>query len=208
VRREYFEGMYAANPDPWEFATRWYERRKYALTLAALSRPHYRSAFEPGCSIGVLTEALALRCDRLLSVDLVDAAVRQCRTRTASLPSAAGQVEVRQWDATNDDWPDESFDLVVVSEILYYLDAAQAERFVRSAPRISMTTARWSSCTGDRESLTTRSPATRPTPSRAGSPGWRRPGTTRTTTWSSTGFSALGPAAWRRRKVCASPGSQ
>lgn len=133
MRREYFEGMYAASPDPWEFATRWYERRKYALTLAALSRPRYRSAFEPGCSIGVLTQALALRCDRLLSVDLVDAAVRQCRTRTANLPSAAGQVEVRQWDATNDDWPDESFDLVVVSELLYYLETEQAERFVRSA---------------------------------------------------------------------------
>jgi len=124
VRREYFEGMYAASPDPWEFATRWYERRKYALTLAALSRPRYRSAFEPGCSIGVLTEALALRCDQLLSVP---------RTRTATLPSAAGQVQVRQWDAANDDWPDESFDLVVVSEILYYLEAEQAERFVRSA---------------------------------------------------------------------------
>jgi len=55
------------------------------------------------------------------------------RTRTATLPSAAGQVQVRQWDAANDDWPDESFDLVVVSEILYYLEAEQAERFVRSA---------------------------------------------------------------------------
>ncbi len=133
MRREYFEGMYAANPDPWGFATRWYERRKYALTLAALSRPRYRSGFEPGCSIGVLTEALALRCDRLLSVDLVDAAVRQCRARTATLPIAAGQVEVRQWDAARDDWPDESFDLVVVSEILYYFDVEQAERFVGSA---------------------------------------------------------------------------
>ena len=55
------------------------------------------------------------------------------RTRTATLPSAAGQVQVRQWDAANDDWPDESFDIVVVSEILYYLEAEQAERFVRSA---------------------------------------------------------------------------
>jgi SAM-dependent methyltransferase len=133
VRREYFEAMYAANPDPWGFTTRWYERRKYALTLAALSRPRYRSVFEPGCSIGILTEALALRCDRLLSVDLVDAAVRQCRTRTATLPSAAGRVEVRQWDAAGDDWPDESFDLVVVSEILYYFDVEEAQRFVRTA---------------------------------------------------------------------------
>ncbi|MFE7421819.1 hypothetical protein [Rhodococcus sp. NPDC057529] len=59
----YFDAMYAASPDPWGFGDRWYEQRKYALTLAALPRPRYRRAFEPGCSIGILTAALAHRCD-------------------------------------------------------------------------------------------------------------------------------------------------
>ena len=52
----YFDDMYAANRDPWSLASRWYEQRKYAVTLACLTRPRYRRAFEPGCSIGVLTE--------------------------------------------------------------------------------------------------------------------------------------------------------
>ncbi|MEP6648363.1 MAG: class I SAM-dependent methyltransferase [Lapillicoccus sp.] len=133
MRRQYFEQMYAANPDPWGFATRWYEQRKYALTLAALTRARYQSAFEPGCSIGVLTAQLAQRCDRLLAVDLVDAAVRQARHRVAALGRGAGAVDVRQWDATHDPWPDGSFDLIVVSEVLYYLDPDDAGRFVRSA---------------------------------------------------------------------------
>ena len=115
------------------FATRWYEQRKYALTLAALSRSHYRSAFEPGCSIGVLTEQLAQRCDRLLAVDLVDAAVKQARVRAQRRPPGAGVVEVGQWDATRDQWPTGRFDLVVVSEMLYYLDAEVAEGFIRAA---------------------------------------------------------------------------
>ena len=51
--------MYAGTDDPWGFRTRWYEQRKRDVTLAALTRPRYRRAFEPGCSIGVLTAGLA-----------------------------------------------------------------------------------------------------------------------------------------------------
>jgi hypothetical protein len=32
---EYFARKYATDADPWGFASRWYEARKYALTLAA-----------------------------------------------------------------------------------------------------------------------------------------------------------------------------
>lgn len=32
----YFTGMYADAPDPWRLADRWYEHRKYTLTLASL----------------------------------------------------------------------------------------------------------------------------------------------------------------------------
>jgi cyclopropane fatty-acyl-phospholipid synthase-like methyltransferase len=125
--------MYAASPDPWGFTDRWYEQRKYALTLAALSRPRYDSVFEPGCSIGVLSAQLALRCERLVSVDLVESAVDQARKRLRALPSGAADVEVRQWDATTDAWPDARFDLVVLSEMVYYLDRERATRLLRDA---------------------------------------------------------------------------
>lgn len=132
MRREYFEQMYAADPDPWGFQTRWYEQRKYALTLAALTRRHYGSVFEPGCSIGVLSAQLAQRCDRLLSCDLVGSAVTQASTRLEALDGEHATTEVRQWDA-HDPWPAGEFDLVVVSEMLYYLEADDAATFMRSA---------------------------------------------------------------------------
>lgn len=128
MEREYFEDMYASSPDPWGFGSRWYEKRKYALTLAALSRPRYESAFEPGCSIGVLTAQLAQRCDHLLASDLIPSAVSQARKRVADLP----HVEVREWDA-HDAWPDERFDLVLVSEMLFFLDWDDAKRFASEA---------------------------------------------------------------------------
>jgi len=132
VKSTYFENMYAANPDPWGFESRWYEQRKYALTLAALTRRHYRSVFEPGCSIGVLTAQLLTRCDRLLSCDLVQSAVDQAARRVSETPGEHAVADVRQWDA-HGDWPDERFDLVLVSEMLYYLDPDDAARFMSSA---------------------------------------------------------------------------
>jgi SAM-dependent methyltransferase len=113
----YFERMYAASADPWSFETRWYDARKHALTVASLSRRRYRSGFEPGCSTGMLTRLLAERCDRLLAVDAVEAAARTAGERVADRPN----VRVRAARLPQD-WPDERFDLVVLSELGYYFD--------------------------------------------------------------------------------------
>jgi SAM-dependent methyltransferase len=110
---EYFEDMYAEAPDPWGFTSRWYERRKYALSLAMLPREHYAHAFEPGCSIGVFTALLTPRCDRLLACDASAEAVRRARRRA---PGAT--IEQRMIPAQ---WPSGTFDLIVLSELLYYL---------------------------------------------------------------------------------------
>lgn len=55
----YFDDLYQAKADPWGFETSEYEANKYAATLAALPNARYRSAFEIGGSIGVLTAKLA-----------------------------------------------------------------------------------------------------------------------------------------------------
>ncbi|HEY2670562.1 MAG TPA: SAM-dependent methyltransferase [Rugosimonospora sp.] len=119
----YFERMYAGSADPWEFETRWYDRRKYQLTAACLPRPRYRSGFEPACSIGVLSTLLAPRCASLLCGDLVPAAVQRARRRLAEHP----HVRVER-QALPQDWPDATFDLIVLSEVLYYFTDDQLER--------------------------------------------------------------------------------
>ena len=111
----YFDAMYAAAADPWSLRTRWYEARKYAISAAMLPRQRYGDAFEPGCSVGVLTGLLAPRCDRLLSCDLASAAVKAAAEHTARFP----HVRVEQRTIPRD-WPPGRFDLVVLSEFLYY----------------------------------------------------------------------------------------
>jgi SAM-dependent methyltransferase len=111
----YFDQMYAESADPWGFTSRWYEKRKYALTMALLPRERFGRAFEPGCSIGVMTEQLATRCEQVLACDVAPAAVKAAAARTAAQPGV--RVEQRVLPG---DWPDGDFDLIVFSEFLYY----------------------------------------------------------------------------------------
>lgn len=117
--RERFEALYEADPDPWGFETEAYEREKYARTVQALGGRTYARGFEAGCSIGVLTAALATRCDALFAVDIAQRAVDAARERLRDQP----HVRVER-SALPDDWPAGPFDLVVCSEVLYYLDPA------------------------------------------------------------------------------------
>jgi SAM-dependent methyltransferase len=123
--RGYFDAMYTDASDPWGFEDRWYEQRKYAISVAQLPAVRYRSGFEPGCSIGVLTTALAGRCDRLLSCDIAAAPVQEAAQRTRDLPHV--RVERRQ---IPQQWPSGQFDLVVFSEILYYFGDDDLERVI------------------------------------------------------------------------------
>src|SRR5258708_25102140 len=67
-------------PDPWQVASRWYERRKRDLLLAALPRERYAHGFEPGCGNGETTQRLLQRCERLCAVDFSARAVDLCRS--------------------------------------------------------------------------------------------------------------------------------
>lgn len=124
----HFERRYAAAADPWDLQQRWYERRKRALTLACLARPRYASAFEPACGAGLVTALLAPRCDALLAVDAAAIAAGMARQRLAGHP----HVDVRR-GAVPDDWPDATFDLIVLSEVGYYLTPPMLERLLALA---------------------------------------------------------------------------
>jgi SAM-dependent methyltransferase len=115
--------MYGAAADPWGFESRWYERRKHAISVALLPAERYRRGFEPGCSIGVFSGLLAGRCDDLLSCDLARPAVEAAAARLRHLP----QVAVEQRTIPGD-WPGGRFDLLVFSEFLYYFGGEDLPR--------------------------------------------------------------------------------
>lgn len=116
----YFDHLYAASHDPWGFRTRPYEERKRALTVAALLRPRYGRVFEPGCSIGTLTAGLAARAEQVVAMDPAADALAQA---AAAVPDHVDLVR----GAVPADWPAGPFDLVVLSEVAYYLDRPALE---------------------------------------------------------------------------------
>lgn len=118
----HFERRYRREGDPWQLEHPWYERRKRAITLACLGRDRYRRAFEPACGPGLLTASLAERCDALVATDPATTAVDTTRRRLAAAP----HVRVDR-GAVPDDWPPGRFDLVVLSEVGYYLSPAALE---------------------------------------------------------------------------------
>jgi SAM-dependent methyltransferase len=120
-RLPYFDSLYSSDEDPYGVRTRWYEERKRNVLLAALPHRRYGSAYEPGCGAGELTVALAARCDAVLASDFNAHAVASARKRTTGLANvriASHQLPM-QWP--HDEPP---FDLIVVSELGYFLDAS------------------------------------------------------------------------------------
>ncbi|MDY7556037.1 bifunctional PIG-L family deacetylase/class I SAM-dependent methyltransferase [Cryobacterium sp. 10C3] len=124
LARSFFDEFYREARDPWGFETRWYERRKRALTLAALPRERFGAALELGCSIGVLTADLAARCDTVMAVDIAEQPLSIARERLAGRPG----VRFARMTLPGE-WPSGVFDLIVVSEVGYYLATADLERF-------------------------------------------------------------------------------
>ncbi len=127
---DYFDRLYADNPDPWRFATDHYEHDKYAATLAMLPRARFRSGVEIGCSVGVLTRLLAGRCDTLLGIDGSETALVHARTRCRD----AGHVAFARMQVPAE-WPPHRFDLIMLSEILYFLSRSDLQAVARQVLR-------------------------------------------------------------------------
>lgn len=116
AQARHFDALFSDGADPWRTRTRWYERRKRALTMAVLPQERYARACEPGCGAGETTLALSARCGEVVSSDASAAAVMQARARVAGL----AHVTIAQARMPSD-WPAGTFDLIVVSELGYYL---------------------------------------------------------------------------------------
>ncbi len=121
----YFEEKYRADIDPWRFRTSDYEREKYQATLGSLTRDKYSAGLEVGCSIGELTKLLNPRCASLLAIDVSATAIEAAKSvndrnvtfRVANLP---------------EEFPQGFFDLIVLSEVLYYFDKSDLRRVAQS----------------------------------------------------------------------------
>lgn len=122
---------YRESSDPWNFRTSPYEQEKFLATRDALSRQHYHSALELGCGNGALAQHLAPVCDFYTGVDGVPRAVAAARRAVPDATIVEGYFPC--------DLPSGDHDLIVLSEILYFLGhediRALAEQIARRWPQ-------------------------------------------------------------------------
>lgn len=114
---EGFEKKFRNNIDPWDYTTSPFERYKRGVLLRACGCRTYGRGLELACAIGETTRRLARRCLRLMAVDSSATAVAEARRRLRGFQN----VTIRQ-AVLPGETPRGAFDLIVASEIAYYLD--------------------------------------------------------------------------------------
>ena len=113
-----FDALYAADPDPFQVRSSFYEQRKIGLVLSCLIKPTYAAAWDPACGVGELAARVADRAKWVLASDASSQAVNLSRRRCSS----SKNVEVMQLTLPQRPPDDtEPFDLILVSEFVYYL---------------------------------------------------------------------------------------
>ena len=120
-----FDKRYREARDPFLFDTNPYEQGKFNHLIETLDGRSYGSALEVGCAIGSFTEKLLPHCDRLLAIDISQTAVDRTRNRFPG--SSKITVERATIPQT---LPPGPFDLVVCSDVLYYLSPRQLRRTI------------------------------------------------------------------------------
>lgn len=145
---EFFDAMYraAVDGDPWSFRTDAAEQARFDHLASLAARQPVRRCLEPGCSTGELTRRLARCCERVIALDVAPSAVDAARTQLAA-HVGRGEVELRVGRVPDDLGPDDTdLDLVVLSEVAYYVGPEELSAWVRALhPRCSAD-GRWLLC--------------------------------------------------------------
>jgi peptidoglycan/xylan/chitin deacetylase (PgdA/CDA1 family)/SAM-dependent methyltransferase len=112
------------SPDPWNYASA-YEQKKYDRTLELLPDQPIKRALELACAEGHFTVRLAERVKHLVAADISETALDRARLRCHH----CANVEFQCLDLIDDAIPGE-MDLIVCSEVLYFLEDVDALRRV------------------------------------------------------------------------------
>jgi len=113
---KHFEELYRKKPDPWNYEHYDFEKEKYQKTLKAIP-DDVHTVWEVGSSEGVFTQILLEKGKNVLGVDISETALQRARKRVKQCNDT---IRLQKLDITRED-VDGIFDLILASEILYYL---------------------------------------------------------------------------------------
>lgn len=109
--------------DPFGFDINPEERLKFQKTLEVCGEGPLGRVLELGCAVGSFTEILAPRATDVLALDVSQAAVDQVARRLRDHPNVRAKAMTIPTE-----FPDETFDLIVASDVLYYLSVEELKQ--------------------------------------------------------------------------------
>ena len=119
-----FDAMFEHSDDPWHVEDSWYEARRRDLILAMLPQQHCGRVLDVGCSTGRLTQELAPRAERVVAVDQSGAALQRAQQRPLRNVTWVQARLPGQWQEMLAAAQKTPFDLVLISEVGYFLDGS------------------------------------------------------------------------------------
>lgn len=119
-----FEAMFQRDPDPWDYASSRFEAHKRRVLLRACGPGRAVRGLELACANGETSRRLIRRCSRLLAVDASPTVIAEARRRVPSRRVAFAVAHLPR------ETPVGPFDLIVVSELLYYLRRPDMDRLL------------------------------------------------------------------------------
>ena len=134
-RYERFDRLYQLDADPFALATSSYEKAKVVDVLSVLEKLEYRDVLDIGCGTGVLTRELAKRAGHIDAIDFSSQAIFLAKQQ----PNPKIDYAIRDVCSIEEE---ASYDLIVCSEVLYYLTSTQLEQAVTILRRALRTNGR------------------------------------------------------------------
>ncbi len=113
-----FDTLFRLTRDPWNYSSP-YQQWKYEQELQLLPPTPISLALELGCAEGIFTIQLASRVEHLVAADISATALMRANQRCVL--QQCENVRLIQFDLTQDELPAERFDLIICSEVLYYI---------------------------------------------------------------------------------------
>jgi 2-polyprenyl-3-methyl-5-hydroxy-6-metoxy-1,4-benzoquinol methylase len=114
-----FDLLYSRKSDPFSSGLPCYryQKLKYQKLISFLPKRHYPNVLDVGCGVGPFTRELSPHAGRVLGVDLSEQALIQALNCSRDYPN----LRFEQRDIQHIGKIRESFDLIAVLDVLYYL---------------------------------------------------------------------------------------
>ncbi|MCX6695619.1 MAG: class I SAM-dependent methyltransferase [Candidatus Altiarchaeota archaeon] len=115
-RSENFEKLFRSKNDPWNFEKSAWERKRFSIISEFIAEVKPHKVLEVGCAEGACTEKIAEKCGELWAIDASKTALEKAQKRVPKARFLCGDFAKLFKELSG-----ERFDMVVASEVLYYI---------------------------------------------------------------------------------------